>query len=119
MIQKATIISISDKCGIVNGNVFHIYKGFNHRIGYLGNFNKFSVRLTTSSASSLKGQKINSIFIRSKKEQCRLDGSYFKFKSNAVISLKKRLTPRGKELVGPASKFLYRKKFLMSFAGIF
>ena len=54
-----------------------------------------------------------------KKEQLKIDGSTFKFKQNAVVSLKKRLTPRGKELVGPVSKSLSRKKFLLTFAGIF
>ena len=119
MIQKATIVSIADKCGIFTGNIFHIYKGFNHKIGYPGDFNKFSVRLSASNLTSIKGQKINSIYIRSKKEQLKTDGSYFKFKLNSVISLKKRLTPRGKELIGPANKYISRKKFLLSFAGIF
>jgi|Laugresu1bdmlbsd_1035121.scaffolds.fasta_scaffold67450_1 large subunit ribosomal protein L14 len=119
MIQKATIISISDKCGIFTGNVFHIFRGFYHKIGKPKDFVKFSTRSTSASLSNLKGSKINGIFIRSKKEQLKIDGSFFKFKQNSVVSLKKRLTPRGKELVGPVSKSLSRKKFLLTFAGIF
>jgi hypothetical protein len=32
--------------------------------------------------------------------------------------LKKRLTAKGKEIVGPGLKLIKRKKFLMSFSGI-
>jgi ribosomal protein L14 len=39
--------------------------------------------------------------LRTKKELHKNDGSFIKFKCNNIILLKKRLTPRGKELFGP------------------
>lgn len=119
MVQKATIVSVIDKCGIFTGNIFHIYKGFNHKFGNPRDFLKFSSRLVSPSLPELKGQKFNSILVRASKYKVRLDGSIFTTKTNSVVSLKKRLTPRGKELIGPSDKRTRRKKFLLTFSGIY
>jgi ribosomal protein L14 len=52
-----------------------------------------------------------------KKEIKFNDGSYVKFKFNNAVLLKKRLSAKGKEIVGPGLKVIKRKKFLMSFSG--
>jgi ribosomal protein L14 len=46
------------------------------------------------------------------------DGSYVKFKYNNIVLLKKRLSAKGKEIIGPGLKNIKRKKFLMSFSNI-
>jgi large subunit ribosomal protein L14 len=56
--------------------------------------------------------------VQTKKEVSKIDGSYVKFKFNSVVLLKKRLTPKGKEIIGPTLTNIKRKKFLASFAGI-
>ena len=53
-----------------------------------------------------------------KKEISLHDGTFFKFKFNSSVLLKKRLSAKGKEIVGPGIKTIGRKKFLMSFSGI-
>ena len=119
MIQKSTIVALADKCGIFTGNIFHIYKGFNHKFGFIGDFSKASVRNISAENSALKGQKFNSILVRSRKINYKIDGCFFFTKQNNVVSLKKRLTPRGKEIVGPCSVLLQRKKFIYSFSGFY
>jgi len=107
-----------DRCGVWWVNVFHIYKGFNKKIGTSGNFVKVSVRNTRPSNWILKKTKLNSIIILTKKNLTLLDNSNVRFKHNNSILLKKRLTPKGKEIVGPGMKNIKKKKFLMSFSGI-
>jgi ribosomal protein L14 len=119
MIQKSTIVAVVDKCGIFSGNVFHIYKGFKRRFGFVGDFSKSSIRGVSTENASLKGQKFNSILVRAKKINQKIDGSTFTTKQNSVVSLKKRLTPRGKEIVGPCSTKIRRKKFILSFSGAY
>jgi ribosomal protein L14 len=53
-----------------------------------------------------------------KKEIKLNDGSYVKFKYNNSVLLKKRLTAKGKEIIGPGLKIIKRKKFLMSFSNV-
>jgi len=107
-----------DRCGVWWVNVFHIYKGFTHRIGKSGNFIKVSVRNTRPNNWVLKKTKLNSIIMLVKKEVKLIDGSSVKFKFNNCILLKKRLNTKGKEIVGPGLKSIKRKKFLVSFSGI-
>lgn len=119
MIQKSSIVNIIDKCNIYTGNTFHIYKGFKKRFGYCGDFIKFSIRQTHSSLVEQKGLKSVGILVRTTKFICNKDGTLFFTKQNSLVSLKKRLTPKGKELVGPASRVIKRKKFLLSFVSCF
>lgn len=107
-----------DRCGVWWVNTFHIYKGFNKKIGKTGNFVKVSVRNTRPNNWVLKKSKLNGIIILTKKELKNLDNSYVKFKYNNCVLLKKRLAPKGKEIVGPGLKLMKRKKFLMSFSGV-
>ena len=107
-----------DKCGVWWVNVFHIYKGFKKRIGKSGSFVKVSVRNTRPDNWVLKKSKLNAILMLTKKEIRNLDGSYFKFKHNNCVLLKKRLTAKGKEVIGPGIKIIKRKKFLTSFSGV-
>ena len=53
-----------------------------------------------------------------KKEVTKADGTFIKFFANNVVLLKKRLTPRGKELFGPVPSIIKRKKFKSSFPGV-
>jgi ribosomal protein L14 len=55
--------------------------------------------------------------VQTTKEILKRDGSYVLFKNNSIVLLKKRLTPKGKEIVGPTVSNIKRKRFLMSFAG--
>lgn len=107
-----------DKCGVWWVSVFHLYKGFKRTVSKNGNFVKVSVKNTRPDNWVVKKTKINGIIILTKKEIRLKDGSYFKFKFNNIILLKKRLTAKGKEIVGPGLKTIKRKKFLMSFSGI-
>ena len=118
MIQKGTYLIPMDKCGVWWVNTFHIYKGFNKKIGNSGNFIKVSVKNTRPNNWIVKKTKLNSLIILVKKEIMLLDNSNYKFKNNNCVLLKKRLTPKGKEIVGPGLKIIKRKKFLTSFSGI-
>lgn len=107
-----------DKCGVWWVSVFHIYKGFKKKIGKSGNFVKISVKNTRPDNWVIKKAKLNGIILLTKKEVKLKDGSYFRFKQNNIVLLKKRLAAKGKEIVGPGIKTIKRKKFLMSFSGI-
>lgn len=64
-----------------------------------------------------KKSKIKGILVRTKFIINNNDGASFFFKENNVVLLKKRLSPRGKEVVGPSVRKIKRKKFVASFAG--
>ena len=98
--------------------MFHLYSGFSRKTAYTGNFIKASIKVTRPNNWLKKKTKVHGIIIRTKKEIYRHDGTTINFKHNNVILLKKRLTPRGKEIYGPTTKAIKRKKFINSFAGL-
>lgn len=115
MVQKSTYLIPIDKCGVWYTKIFHLYGGFKRQYSCIGNFIKVSVKLTKPNNWVKKKTKLKSILIRSVKETTKLDGCTLRFKYNNNILLKKRLTPKGKELTGPGVFKVKRKKFLTSF----
>lgn len=107
----------ADKCGVQFVKVFHLYRGFFRKKSKNGDFVKSSVRKTIPDNWLKKKTKIKGIVIRTRFRSLRLDGSSFSFNENSVVLLKKRLTTKGKELLGPITRSISRKKFINSFAG--
>lgn len=118
MIKKHTCMIPADTCGVWWVSVFHLYYGFNRKTAYVGNFVKVSIRRTKPNNWLRKKSKIKGIIIRVKKEFFKYDGSWIKFRENNIILLKKRLNTQGKEVCGPITYSIKRKKFRNSFVGI-
>lgn len=117
MILKESCLIPADKCGVDLVKTFHLYRGFNRRCSYCGDFIKISVRRTAPNNWVKKKTKIKGIIVRSAYSNSRLDGINFRFKENNLVLLKKRLTTKGKEIVGPVVRSIKRKKFVNAFIG--
>lgn len=117
MIQKGSYIIPTDKNGVWNVCVFHIFGGFQKKYGKSGSFLKTSVKKLRNKKWLYKKAKISAILIQTKYFIKKNDEFYLKFKINSCILLKKRLTPIGKLINGPSIFSLKRKKFIYSFLG--
>lgn len=118
MIKKKTWVVPADRCGVWWVKVFHLYRGFSRKTAYTGDFIKGSVRVTKPENWISKKTKVHGIVVRVNKEVYRNDGTSIRFFENNVVLLKKRLTPKGKELYGPVTKVIKKKKFINSFIGL-
>jgi len=118
MIQKSSIVVPADKCGVFTANTFHLYRGFSRKFSKFGDYIKASVRKIKPENPLIKKSKRKALLIRTKKNISLCDGSYIRFDYNAVVLLKKRLTPEGKEIFGPIVRSFKKKKFLSSFSGL-
>ena len=118
MLQKKSKAHPIDFCRVRLCKIFHIFKGFKHQYALLGQFIKASLRTFDKKSLLKKGQQAKGIVVRLKKSQIKADFSQLFLKKNCVVLLKKRLTPIGRELVGPTSFGLRRRKFTNSFAGV-
>jgi large subunit ribosomal protein L14 len=116
VIQKHTYLVPTDKCGVFWVRVFHVYNGFNQKITYTGRFVKVSVRATKPNNWLRKKTKVKAFIIRTRKYFKKIDSSTILFFYNTGVLLKKRLTPRGKEIFGPILYNIKRKKFINSFS---
>lgn len=118
MIQKHSKVVPVDQCGVFLVRIFHLYRGGKRKVSYVGEFAKGSAILTKNENWIKKKSKLKCVLIRLKKESFRTDRSAIKFKINNVVLLKKRLTPKGKEILGPIDANVKRRKFMNSFSGI-
>lgn len=118
MVQKSTYLVPGDRCGVFWVKVFHLYGGWWRKKAGVGDFIKVTVRDTKPDNKIKKKTKLAGILVRTKKEIIKGDNSAIKFKLNNVILLKRRMTPKGREIFGPIPSTVKRKKFKSSFAKI-
>ena len=118
MLQKSSCVTVSDSCGAWGARIFHIYRGSQHRSASACDFVKVSIRQTSPASSLRKGAKSKALVVRTSAPSRRKDGSHVRFSDNSVVLLKKRLTPRGKELIGPITYGLRRRRVVASFASV-
>lgn len=117
MIFKSTKAVPVDRSGVYKIRIFHLYSGSKRRVSSSGDFVKSSAIEVKAENWIKRKSKLNAIIVRVRKESFKLDGSWIKFKFNCVVLLKKRLTPKGKELFGPVDFSVKRRKFVSSFSG--
>nr|NP_039495.1 unnamed protein product [Paramecium aurelia]P15767.1 RecName: Full=Large ribosomal subunit protein uL14m; AltName: Full=60S ribosomal protein L14, mitochondrial [Paramecium tetraurelia]CAA34032.1 unnamed protein product [Paramecium aurelia] len=117
MIQKETQLNVCDTSSVWVVNTFHIYRGFRHRIGRLGDYIKVSIRSTKPECTIKRGKKKKAIIVRHAFGRLKRDGSFSKFSSNVCVLLKKRTAPLGREIKGPIFYGVKKKKFVASFPG--
>lgn len=117
MILKRTKLVPIDRSGVLKLRVFHLYGGSKKKVARVGDFIKGSAIVVKENNWLKRKSKLNAILVRLKKESLKIDGSWVKFKKNCTVLLKKRLTPKGKELFGPVDFNLKRRKFISSFSG--
>lgn len=72
MVQKESLVTPVDKCGVSIVNVFHVY---GCRVGGVGSFLKISVRRVLPDAKLRLKNKNLAILIRSKFRYIKCDGS--------------------------------------------
>lgn len=118
MLQKESILKISDTCKVLTIKIFHIYGGFNTKIANCGFFVKGSVKTHHISSTTKIKKKVVGIIIRLKAKVPSLDGTILITKENNCVLLKKRTTPIGNEIIGPVYKKIKRKKLLAAAIGI-
>ena len=112
MIKKHTYLIPADSCGVWWVSVFHVYKGDLEKL-LCGDFVKVSVKVTKPK-NRVKKKKIKSNIKRLKKEY-KKRWILFKFQINNIVLLKKRMTPRGKNLMGPVNRILNVKNLCLLF----
>ncbi|EPS73340.1 hypothetical protein M569_01425, partial [Genlisea aurea] len=97
MIQKGTIISISDNSGARLAKCIQVYK---KKIATIGDLILVSIKTYNPEKKIKKGELHLAIVIRTKKEFYN-NSAFFGFSDNAGVLLNKKLLPLGTRLFGP------------------
>ncbi|HSW76730.1 MAG TPA: 50S ribosomal protein L14 [Candidatus Saccharimonadales bacterium] len=103
MIQKESFLKVADNSGAKLLKCFHLVGSTRKRYAYIGDIVKCSVKIAIPQGMVKKGDIVDVMIVRTKKELRRADGTYIRFSENAGVILKdgKML---GTRIFGPVAR---------------
>ena len=104
MIQLRSIIKPADNCGARSVMVIHVYRGYHHNKGGIGDTVMAVVKDAIPNSMVKKKEKVKMVVVRTKKEIRRKDGSYIRFSDNAAVVIDSQNNPRGTRIFGPIAR---------------
>jgi len=112
MIQKESRLKVADNSGAKE--VLCIKVKGSSRIRYAGLGDTFvaTVKDAIPGGQIKKGDIVQAVVVRTKKETRRKDGTYIRFDENACVIINEQEQPRGTRIFGPVGRELREKKFM-------
>ncbi|MGL4722584.1 MAG: 50S ribosomal protein L14 [Desulfovibrionaceae bacterium] len=112
MIQVESTLEVADNSGAKKVACIKVLGGSKRRYASVGDIIVVSVKDTIPHCKVKKGEVMQAVIVRTKKEIRRADGSYIKFDSNAAVLLSKQGEPIGTRIFGPVARELRAKNFM-------
>ncbi len=109
MIQKESFLNVADNSGAKELQCIHVIGGTGKRFARLGDMVKCAVKKAIPGGSVKKGEVVNAVIVRTRKESRRDDGSYIRFGDNAAVIIKDG-EPVGTRIFGPVARELRGNK---------
>ena len=88
MLQKESYLEVADNSGAKALQCIHIVGSTRKRYAYLGDTIKCAVKKAIPGGMVKKGDVVDAVIVRTRKEFRRADGSYIRFSENAAVILK-------------------------------
>jgi large subunit ribosomal protein L14 len=105
MVQKESYLEVADNSGAKALQCIHIIGSTRKRYAYLGDTIKCAVKKAIPGGMVKKGDVVEAVIVRTKKEFRRADGSYIRFSENAAVIIKQG-EMIGTRIFGPTAREL-------------
>ncbi len=112
MIQVESRLMVADNSGAKEVACIKVLGGSKRRYASVGDIIMVSVKDAMPHTKVKKGDVMQAVIVRTKKEVRRADGSYIKFDSNAAVLLTKQGEPVGTRIFGPVARELRARNFM-------
>jgi len=112
MIQQESRLKVADNTGAKEILCVRVLGGSGRRYAGIGDVIVATVKDAIPGGNVKKGDVVQAVVVRAKKETRRVDGSYIRFDENAAVILKNDGEPRGTRIFGPVARELRDKKFM-------
>ena len=112
MIQMQTMLTVADNSGARRVRCIKVIGGSKRRYAGLGDVIICAVQEAQPNGNIKKGDVVRCVFVRTKKEVRRADGSYIKFDQNACVVIGADGAPKGTRIFGPVARELREKKYM-------
>ena len=112
MIQSETRLTVADNSGAKELYCIKVLGGSRRRYAGIGDIITCSVKEAIPNAKVRKGDIVQAVIVRTKKEISRPDGSLIRFDDNSAVILTKSNEPVGTRIFGPVARELRAKRFM-------
>ncbi len=112
MIQAESRLKVADNSGARELLCVKVLGGSRKRYAKIGDEIIAAVKEAIPDGMVKKGDVVNALIVRTKKELKRDDGSYIKFDENAAVILDKNKNPQGTRIFGPVARELRDDNFM-------
>lgn len=112
MIQMGTMLDVADNSGARRVMCIKVLGGTRRRYAGIGDVIKVSIKEAIPRGKVKKGEVLNAVIVRTKKEIRRPDGTTIRFDENAAVLLNAQLQPIGTRVFGPITRELRGENFM-------
>ena len=112
MIQSESRLTVADNSGAKELYCIKVLGGSRRRYASIGDIITCSVKEAIPNAKVSKGDIVQAVIVRTKKEISRPDGSMIRFDDNSAVILSKSNEPVGTRIFGPVARELRAKRFM-------
>jgi len=112
MIQMQTRMTVADNTGAKVVQCVKVLGGSRRRYAGLGDIVVCSVKTVIPGSEIKKGQVVKGVVVRVRSPVRRVDGSYVRFDSNALVLIDNDKNPRGTRIFGAVARELRDKNFM-------
>lgn len=112
MIQHRSMLKVADNTGAKKLQCIRVNGGFQKRFAIIGDIITCSVKEAAPRGTAKKGEVVQAVIVRQRKEMRRKDGTYIRFDENAAVIIDtKNKEPKGTRIFGPIARELRGKGF--------
>jgi len=112
MIQQESRIKVADNTGAREILCIKVLGGSARRYAGVGDIIVGTVKEAIPGGAVKKGDIVQAVIVRTKREIRRPDGSYIRFDENAAVVINEIKNPRGTRIFGPVARELRDKNFM-------
>ena len=112
MIQQETKLRVADNSGAREILCIRVKGGHHRRYASVGDVITATVKQATPHAGVRKGEVVQAVVVRTKKQLGRADGTYIAFDENAAVLIDPQHNPRGTRIFGPVARELRDRNFM-------
>lgn len=112
MIQQESRLAVADNTGAREVMCIKVLGGSRRRYAGLGDVIICSVKSVIAGSEIKKKAVVRAVVVRVKRPTRRVDGSYIRFDSNAVVLIDKDSNPRGTRIFGAVARELRERNFM-------
>jgi large subunit ribosomal protein L14 len=112
MIQAETRLKVADNTGARELLCIRVKGGSRRRYAGVGDVIVGTVKSATPQGAVKKGEVVQAVVVRTRRQLGRRDGTYIAFDENAAVLIDAANNPRGTRIFGPVARELRERNFM-------